>query len=151
MYEARLKKLEINLPPAPQPVGAYVPAVMTDKYVYTSGQLPFVTGELSYKGKIGSDLSESQGYEAARICVINCLAVVRVLIGSLDNIDKIIKVSGYVNSAPGFTNQAKVINGASDLLGEIFDQAGRHARSALGVSELPLDAAVEVEMVVKIK
>lgn len=151
MYEARLKEMGVNLPAVPRPVAAYVPAALVDKYVYTSGQLPFVDGVLKFKGKVGKDLTESQGCEAARICAINCLSAVRELAGSLDNVERIVKVTGFVNSAPGFVGQPKVINGASELLGEIFGEAGRHARAAVGVSELPLDAAVEVEMVVKIK
>ena len=151
MYEARLKEMGINLPGVPKPVAAYVPAVLVDKYVYTSGQLPFAGGELKFKGKLGKDLTESNGYEAAKICAINCLSAVRELAGSLDKVERIVKVTGFVNSAPGFTNQPGVINGASELLGEIFGEAGRHARAAVGVGELPLGAAVEVEMVVKIK
>lgn len=151
VFEAKLSELGINLPPAPKPVASYVPAVRVDNYVYTSGQIPFAGGELKYKGKVGSDLAEDQGYEAAKICAVNCLSAVRELAGSLDNIERIVKVSGYVNSAPGFFNQPRVINGASDLLGQVFGEAGKHARAAVGVSELPLNAAVEVEMVVKLK
>jgi len=151
VYEAKLIEMGIRLPQVPKPVAAYVPAVLVEKVIYTSGQIPFVDGELIYKGKVGSELSESQGYEAAKICAINCLSAVKELAGGLDNIDRIVKVTGFVNSAPGFVGQPKVINGASELLGEIFGEAGRHARAAVGVSELPLDAAVEVEMIVKIK
>lgn len=151
MFEARLKEMGIDLPAAPRPVAAYVPAVLTGKYVYTSGQIPFVNGELKFKGKVGGDLTASQGYEAARICAINCLSAVREMAGSLDNVERIIKVTGYVSSAPGFVDQPRVINGASELLGEIFGESGRHARAAVGVSELPLGAACEVEMVVKLK
>lgn len=150
MYEAKLKEMGINLPKAPKPVASYVAAVQADKFIYTSGQLPFIEGELKYKGKVGKDISESDGYEAARICVINCLGAVRDLAGSLDQVEKIVKLTGFVNSAGSFTNQPKVMNGASDLLGEIFGEAGRHARAAVGVSELPLNAPVEVEMIVKI-
>jgi enamine deaminase RidA (YjgF/YER057c/UK114 family) len=151
VYEDKLKKMGINLPRAPRPVAAYAPAVLADKYVYTSGQIPFIDGELKYRGKVGSDLSESQGYEAAKICAVNCLSAVKELIGSLDNIERIVKVTGYVNSAEGFFKQPAVINGASEFLGEIFGEAGRHARAAVGVCELPLNAAVEVEMIVKLK
>lgn len=151
MYEDKLKEMGIALPVAPKPLAAYVPAVLADKYVYTSGQIPIVDGDLRFKGKVGSELTEAQGYEAAKICAINCLSAVRMLVGSLDNIERIVKVSGFVNSAPGFVNQPKVINGASELLGEVFGEAGRHARAAVGVSELPLNAAVEVEIIVKIK
>ncbi|MCL6478082.1 MAG: RidA family protein [Peptococcaceae bacterium] len=151
MYEEKLKEMGIDLPPVPKPVAAYVPAVRVGQYIYTSGQIPFVDGDLKYKGKVGGELTESQGYEAARICAVNCLSAVKELVGSLDNIERIVKVSGFVNSAPGFVNQPKVINGASDLLGQVFGEAGQHARAAVGVSELPLGAAVEVEMVVKLK
>lgn len=151
MYEAKLMEMGIRLPQAPKPVAAYVTAVLVEKVIYTSGQIPFVDGELMYKGKVGSELSESQGYEAAKVCAINCLSAVKELAGGLDNIERIVKVTGYVNSAPGFSGQPKVINGASELLGMIFGEAGLHARAAVGVSELPLDAAVEVEMIVKIK
>lgn len=151
MFESRLKEMGISLPAVPRPVAAYVPAVLAGQYVYTSGQIPFVSGELKYKGKVGGDLTESQGYDAARICAINCLSAIKELAGSLDRIERIIKVTGYVNSAPGFVNQPGVINGASELLGEVFGEAGRHARAAVGVNELPLGAACEVEMVVKLK
>jgi enamine deaminase RidA (YjgF/YER057c/UK114 family) len=151
LFEAKLQSMGLKLPPVPKPVAAYVPAVMVDKIIYTSGQLPLIEGKLEYQGKVGSELNERQGYMAARICAINCLSAVREMAGSLDNIDCIVKVTGFVNSAPGFVNQPAVINGASELLGEIFGAAGRHARSAVGVSELPLGAAVEVEMVVKVK
>ncbi len=151
MYEAKLQEMGIELPKAPKPVAAYVPAVLADKYIYTSGQIPFVEGELRYRGKVGGDLTEADGYEAARICAINCLSTVRELAGSLDNIAQIVKVTGFVNSAPGFVNQPKIINGASELIGEVFGEAGRHARAAVGVSELPLGAAVEVEIIVKLK
>ncbi|TEB05753.1 Endoribonuclease L-PSP [Pelotomaculum schinkii] len=151
MYEAKLESMGLRLPPVPKPVAAYVPAVMVGKYIYTSGQLPLVDGKLAYKGKMGCELTEDQGYTAAKICAVNCLSAVREMTGSLDHVERIVKVTGFVNSAAGFVNQPKVINGASELLGEIFGEAGRHARSAVGVSELPLGAAVEVEIVVKIK
>ncbi|MCL6611771.1 MAG: RidA family protein [Peptococcaceae bacterium] len=151
MYEAKLKEMGINLPPVPKPVASYVPAVRAGEYVYTSGQLPFADGEIRYRGKVGDGLSEEDGYEAAKICAINCLSAVKDLAGSLDNIERIVKVTGFVNSAPGFVSQPKVVNGASDLLGEVFGEAGKHARAAVGVSELPLGAAVEIEMVVKLK
>ncbi|KJS15987.1 MAG: endoribonuclease [Peptococcaceae bacterium BRH_c4b] len=151
MFEAKLKELGIEIPQVPKPVAAYVPAVRVDDYVYTSGQLPFVNGEMQYKGKVGGEVTEEQGYQAARICVVNCLSAVRGIVGSLDNIERIVKVTGFVNSAPGFTKQPGVINGASELLGEIFGEAGLHARSAVGVAELPLGASCEVEMIVKVK
>ena len=151
MFEAKLQELGITLPATPKPVAAYVPAVQVEKYVYTSGQIPFVNGELKYQGKVGGELSESDGYEAAKICAINCLSAIKSLVGSLDQIERIVKVVGFVNSAAGFTAQPKVINGASEFLGQVFGDAGQHARSAVGVSELPLGAAVEVELIVKLK
>lgn len=151
VYEAKLKEMGIELPGVPRPVAAYVPAVVVDKYIYTSGQIPFVDGELKFKGKVGGDLTESQGYEAAKVCAVNCLSAIKELAGSLDNIERIVKVTGYVNSEAGFVNHPRVINGASELLGAVFGEAGRHARAAVGVSELPLGAAVEIDMVVKLK
>lgn len=151
VYEDRIKEMGLSIPPAPRPVAAYVPAVLVDQYIYTSGQIPFVDGELKFKGRLGGDLTEIQGYEAAKVCAINCLSAVKDLAGSLDNIERIVKVTGFVNSAPGFAGQPRVINGASELLVQIFGEAGKHARLALGVSELPMGASVEVEMIVKLK
>lgn len=150
-FEAKLTEMGIVVPEAPKPVAAYVPAVQIGDIIYTSGQIPFVDGQIKYKGKLGKDVTTEQGYDAARVCVINALAAVKSLAGSLDNIEKIIKVVGFVNSAPGFTDQPKVINGASELLAEVFGAAGAHARSAVGVAELPIDSAVEVELIVKLK
>lgn len=150
-FESKLKEMGLELPEAPKPVAAYVPAVKINGYVYTSGQIPFVNGELKYKGKVGGGVSEADGYEAAKVCALNCLSVVKAQIGSLDKIERIVKVVGFVNSAAGFNMQPKVINGASELIGQIFGDAGQHARSAVGVNELPLDSAVEVEMIVKVK
>lgn len=149
--EAKLKELGFELPTVAAPVAAYVPAVKVDNYVYTAGQIPLVAGVLKYKGKVGADLSEEVAYQAAQICALNCLAAIKSVAGSLDYVEQIVKVVGFVNSAPGFTMQPKVINGASELLGNLFGAQGAHARSAVGVSELPIDAAVEVEMIVKIR
>lgn len=149
--EAKLKTMGLELPAAPKPVAAYVPAVKVDNFVYTSGQIPFVNGELKFKGKVGKDLTEAEAYEAAKVCVLNCLSVIKAEIGDLDRIERIVKVAGFVNSAAGFSMQPKVINGASELLGQLFGEKGQHARSAVGVNELPLDAACEVELIVKIK
>lgn len=150
-FEEKIKSLGLELPEPPKPVAAYVPAVKVDNYVYTSGQLPFVNGELKYKGKVGKDVQEEDAYEAAKICALNCLSVIKGVIGDLDNIEQVVKINGYVASAPGFNLQPKVINGASELIGEIFGNKGQHARSAVGVNELPLDATCEVEMIVKVK
>ena len=149
--EDHLQEMGLTLPIAPNPVAAYVPAVLIDGYVYTSGQIPFVKGELKYKGKLGQELDEQQGYEAAKVCCLNCLSVVKAQIGNLERIEKVVKVVGFVNSAAGFTLQPAVINGASDLLEKLFGASGQHARSAGGVSELPLGAACEVELIVKVK
>jgi len=150
--EEKLKEMGLALPAPPKPVAAYVPAVATgDGYVYTSGQIPFTGGELVFKGKLGRDLDEAQGYAAAQLCDLNCLGAVKAAVGILDRVERVVKVVGFVASAPGFNAQPKVVNGASELLGKLFGAAGEHARSAVGVAELPLDAAVEVEMIVKIK
>ncbi|NLC37886.1 MAG: RidA family protein, partial [Clostridia bacterium] len=133
------------------PVAVYAPGVQVGNFIYTSGQIPLVNGELKFKGKVGKELTMEEGYEAAKICALNCLGVAKSLLGSLDKIERIVKVTGFVNSAPGFTSQPKVIDGASELLGEIFGEKGRHARSAVGVAELPVDAAVEVEMIIQVK
>lgn len=151
MYEARLEEMGITLPAAPAPVGSYVPAVIAGDFVYTAGQVPIADGAIAYAGKVGADLDTTEGYQAARLCALNCLAGIRGVLGSLDAVERVVKVNGYVNSAPGFSEQPAVVNGASDLLTEIFGEAGRHARAAVGVSELPKNAAVEVEMIVRIK
>jgi len=150
MIEKKLKELGLDVPEAAMPLAAYVPAVQVEGYVYTAGQIPLVDGELKYQGKLGKDFSVEDGYEAAKICALNCLAAIKS-VADLDNIEKVVKVVGFVNSAEGFNAQPKVVNGVSELIGEIFGEAGKHARSAVGVSELPMDAAVEVEMIVKLK
>jgi enamine deaminase RidA (YjgF/YER057c/UK114 family) len=131
-------------------VAAYVPAVQTGSYVYTSGQLPMVKGALPAVGKVGAQVTAEQGKELARTCALNGLAAIDALVG-IDNVVRVVKVVGFVASAPDFTGQPGVINGASELLGEIFGDAGRHARSAVGVAVLPLDAPVEVELVVEVE
>lgn len=149
--EIRLQEMGLALPVAPKPVAAYVPAVKSGNYVYTAGQIPFVDGALAYKGKVGSDLTVDQGYAAAKICALNCLGAVKSVIGDLNDIVRVVKVTGFVNSAAGFTAQPAVINGASEIFGQLFGANGEHARSAVGVSELPIDAAVEVEIIVEVK
>jgi len=151
MFEAKLKEMGIELPQAPKPLAAYVPAVQAGDLVYTSGQLPMAAGELKCSGKVGLDVSLEDAYEAAKLCAINCLSALKGEIGCLDKIGRIVKVTGFVNSAPGFTSQPKVINGASEFFVEVFGEAGKHARAAVGVNELPIDAAVEVEIIVKLK
>lgn len=150
MVEQKLKELGLEVPEVAKPVAAYVPAVKVGGYVYTAGQIPFVNGELKYRGKLGKDFTVEEGYEAAKFCALNCLAAIKSVV-DLDDIEQVVKVVGFVNSAEGFNEQPKVINGVSELLGEVFGEKGKHARSAVGVNELPLNAAVEVEMIVKVK
>ena len=139
----KLAELGIELPAVVAPLAAYVPAVRTGNLVYTSGQLPMVAGELPQAGKVGADVTPEQGKALARICALNALAAVHSLVG-IDSVTRVVKVVGFVASAPGFNGQPGVINGASELFGEVFGDAGAHARSAVGVSELPLNAPVEV-------
>lgn len=148
--EQKLQELGLLLPEIAKPVAAYVPAVRAGNMVYTSGQIPLVKGEVKYKGKLGREFSVADGFEAAKICALNCLAAAKSLIGDLDRIEKVVKVVGFVNSEAGFTDQPKVINGASELLANIFGAVGEHARSAVGVAELPLGVAVEIEMIFQI-
>jgi enamine deaminase RidA (YjgF/YER057c/UK114 family) len=132
------------------PVAAYVPAVRTGNYIYTSGQLPMVAGELVAVGKVGADVTPEVAKEGAQACALNALAAAAAVAGGLDSIKRIVKVLGFVASAPDFTGQPGVVNGASEILGKIFGEAGQHARSAVGVSGLPLNAAVEVELIAEI-
>ena len=145
----RLNELGITLPVVAAPAGSYVPARRTGSLVYTAGQVPFVDGVLAATGKVGAEVDPARGAELARICALNALAAVEALVG-LDAVVGVVKVVGFVASAPGFGGQPGVINGASDLLAEVFGEQGRHARSAVGVAELPLDAPVEVELIVEV-
>ena len=145
----RLADLGIELPAVPAPVAAYIPAVRTGSLVYTSGQVPFVDGRLVATGKVGGAVSPEQATELARICALNCLAAVHGLVG-LDSVVRLVKVLGFVASTPEFIGQAAVINGASELFGQVFGDAGAHARSAVGVPVLPLDAPVEVELIAEV-
>jgi len=149
-WTARLTELGIELPPVAAPVAAYVPAVRTGDHVYTSGQLPFVDGKLPLTGKLGAGVSDADAKDAARTCALNALAAVDALVG-LDSIVRIVKVVGFVASAEGYTGQPGVINGASEFLGEVFGDAGIHARSAVGVAELPLGSPVEVEIIAEVR
>lgn len=144
--EQRLHDLGHPLPSPPSPVASYVAAVQTGQLVVTSGQLPFVGKELVFTGKLGHDLHEEDGQHAARLCAINALAAIKGIVGNLDRISRIVRVEGYVQSAEGFHQQPKVINGASDFLVQVFGDAGKHSRIAVGVNELPLNAAVEVSI-----
>ena len=150
MIEEKLKKLNINIPVAPKPLASYIPVTRVGNLVFTAGQIPLENGTLKYKGKIGKEIDLETGKEAAKLCAINCLSVIKSEIDDLDKIKKIVKVTVFVNSADGFTDQPKVANGASDLLVELFEEKGKHVRSAVGVSELPIDASVEVEMIAEI-
>ena len=145
----RLAELGLTLPAVTPPVAAYVPAVQTGNYVYVSGQLPLVDGALPVTGKVGAEVSPEAAKELAARCALNGLAATDALVG-LDRVVRVVKVVGFVASAPGFTGQPAVINGASELLGSVFGEAGAHARSAVGVAELPLGAPVEVEMIVEV-
>ena len=149
----RLAELGLELPPVVPPVAAYVPAVRTGTLVFTSGQLPMVGGELPFVGKVGALVTPEQAKDLARTCALNALAAIDALVG-LDAVVQVVKVVGFVASAPDFTGQPAVVNGASELLGEVFGSevggAGQHARSAVGVVSLPLDAPVEVELVVEV-
>ena len=146
----RLRELGLELPPVVSPVGSYVPAVQSGAFVFTSGQLPIAGGELGAVGKVGAQVSPEQAHELARTCALNALAAIDGLVG-LDAVVKVVKIVGFVASTPDFTGQPGVVNGASELIGEVFGEAGRHARSAVGVASLPLDAPVEVELVVEVR
>jgi enamine deaminase RidA (YjgF/YER057c/UK114 family) len=150
LIEAKLKALNIELPEAPKPLAAYIPAKQAGQLVFTAGQLPMVNGELFSKGLLGQDVEIEEANKAARICTLNALAAIKGLIGDLDRIKQVVRVVGYVASVSSFTQQPAVINGASELLLEIFGEKGKHARSAVGMAVLPLNASVEVELTVEI-
>jgi enamine deaminase RidA (YjgF/YER057c/UK114 family) len=144
--ETRLGELGITLPAAPPAVAAYVPWVRTGSLVVTSGQLPWVDGELSHTGRLGAELTDEEGYQAARNALINALAQLKEAVGDLDRVVQIVRMEGNTHSAPGHRGQPQVLNGASDLLLEVFGDRGRHTRTALGISEMPLDAAVQISI-----
>jgi enamine deaminase RidA (YjgF/YER057c/UK114 family) len=149
--ESKLSELKLSLPDAPKPVAAYIPAKQTGNLVFTAGQLPMVNGELISKGLLGQDVEIDEANKAARICTLNALAAIKGVIGDLDRIKQIVRVVGYVASVPTFTQQPAVVNGASELLLEIFGENGKHARSAVGIAVLPLNASVEIELTVEIE
>src|SRR4051794_17022861 len=149
-WHARLAELGIRLPPVAAPVASYVPAVRSGNLVFTSGQLPFIEGGLRRTGKVGGSVEVEDAAADAKVCALNALAAVDDLVG-LDSVARIVRVVGYVASAEGFSGQPRVVNGASELLGKIFGEAGQHARSAVGVAELPLGAPVEVELTVELR
>jgi enamine deaminase RidA (YjgF/YER057c/UK114 family) len=148
--EERLAELGLAVPEVPKPVAAYVPAVRNGNHVYTSGQVPMRSGELMLTGKVGDDVTAEQAYECAQQCALNALAAVKSVVGDLSAVKQVVKVVVFVASTPDFTGQPGVANGVSELLGKVFGDAGVHARSAVGVSALPLDAPVEVELLVEV-
>ena len=150
MFEEKLKQMGVTIPEVVKPLAAYIPATQIGNLVMTSGQVPISNGTVMYSGKIGKDLTEEEGMKAAKLCALNCLSAIRSVIGNLDKIKRVVKLTVFVSSADGFTAQPKVANGASEFIGEVFGDAGKHVRSAIGVSELPLNSAVEIEMVVEV-
>ena len=146
---ARLAELGLEMPPVVAPLASYLPAVQTGNHVYVSGQLPFVDGKLPATGKCGDTISTQQAKELAGRCALNLLGAVNALVG-LDKVVRVVKIVGFVASAPGYSEQPEVVNGASDLLGKVFGDAGKHARSAVGVSELPRNSPVEVEAIFEV-
>ncbi len=151
MIEEKIIELGLTLPEAPKPLAAYIPAIVTGKLVLTAGQVPLVSGEMKYKGKVGVNVSLEEAKKAAELCALNCLSVIKGVIGDLEKISRIIKLTVFVNSADTFVEQPAVANGASELMEKLFGEAGKHVRSAVGVNELPKDAAVEVEMIAELK
>lgn len=149
--EERLQSLGYDLPQAVRPLASYVPAVRTGTLVFSSGQVPMRNGELPWKGKVGRDVSQEDAVAAARQCALNCLAAIKTEIDSLDQVVRVVRLTGYVNSAEDFINQPAVVNGASDLLLQVFGDAGKHSRAAIGVAQLPLGAPVEVDIVVEVR
>ncbi|MBI3935015.1 MAG: RidA family protein [Acidobacteria bacterium] len=149
--EDKLRQMGLELPEPPAPVAAYLPTVRTGNLVFVSGQVPRVKGEIKYRGHVGNELTVEDGRAAARICALNALAAVKKEIGDLDKVRRVVKVTGYVASAAGFTDQPKVMDGASVFLVELLDDKGKHSRAAVGVNELPLGVAVELEMIVEVE
>ena len=149
--EQKLKSMGITIPEPAKPIAAYIPAMLVGDMVYTSGQIPIENGELKFKGKLGKEIFKEQGYEAARLCALNALSAVKGVIGDLEKIEQVVKLVGFVASAEGFTEQPAVVNGASEFLQQALGEKGVHARSAVGVAELPLGVPVELEMIVRIK
>jgi enamine deaminase RidA (YjgF/YER057c/UK114 family) len=151
MIEEKIKELGFEVPEVAKPLAAYIPAKQVGVLVMTSGQVPLVKGEIKYKGKVGKELTEEEGQLAAKVCALNCLAAIKGVIGNLDKIVEVVKLTVFVASTEDFTAQPKVANGASELIGKIFGDAGKHVRSAVGVTALPLNAAVEIEMIVRVE
>lgn len=148
--ETKLEELGITLPEAPAAVAAYLPWIQSGNLIFTSGQLPFRDGQIAYAGKLGTEISEEDGYQAARQCALNAIAQLKAATGNLDKIQKIVRIEGYVHCSEGFRGHPQVLNGASDLVAEIFGKNGRHTRLALGINEMPLNAAVQLSMTAEI-
>lgn len=149
--EQKIEQLGHKLPEVPEPLGVYIPALKVGDILFLTGVIPEVNGEVKYKGKLGKDLTINEGYEAAKICALNALAVARSYLGDLDRIERIIKVVGYINSAQGFIDQPKVLNGASEFFVKTFGEKGEHVRLAIGVAELPANACIEAEVIMHIR
>lgn len=150
MIEDKLASIGIKLPSPPAPTGSYVPVVISHNLAFVAGQIPAEGGQVKFRGKVGRDIPIEAGQQAARLCTVNALAQLKMALGSLDRVRRVVKVTGFVNCDPSFADHPKVVNGASDLLVQVFGEAGKHARAAVGVSSLPLDSAVEVEFIVEI-
>ena len=150
-YETRLTEMGITLPEAPKPENTCVPAIQIGNYVYASGQVPSGNRRIQFQGKLGREVLVEEGYEAAKVCAINSLAAIKQVIGNLDNIDQVVKLVGYVNSAPGFVEQLKVVAGASELIEKVFDGRGEAFCSVVGVAELPVNSSVKVDLIVKVR
>ncbi len=151
MIEEKINALGYKVPEVPKPLAAYIPAIKINDLIFTAGQLPMVGGKLITEGKLGNEVSNELGIKAAEISALNCLSVIKSVIGNLDMVEQIVKVTVFVNSADGFTAQPLIANGASEFLVKVFGDAGKHVRSAVGVNELPINAPVEIEMIVKVK
>ena len=150
MIEEKLASIGIALLPPPNPVGSYMPVVVTNNLAFVAGQIPLEGGKLIFKGKVGKDLSVEAGQQAARLCAINALSQLKSALGTLDRVNRVVKLSGYINCEADFVDHSKVVNGASDLMVQVFGEKGRHARAAVGTSSLPLGSAVEVELVAEL-
>jgi len=151
MIEEKIKEFGYTVPEAPKPLASYIAVTKVDNLVFTAGQLPMMDGKLIAEGKLGAEVSNEIGTKAAEICALNCLSVIKSEIGSLENIEQVVKVTVFVNSADGFSAQPQIANGASEFLVNVLGDAGKHVRSAVGASGLPLNAPVEIEMIVKVK
>jgi enamine deaminase RidA (YjgF/YER057c/UK114 family) len=151
MIEQRIKELGIVWPKVPEPQAAYIPTIQTGQLIYTAGMSSIQNGVRTYVGRLGEDLTVEEGYQSARLCAINCLAAIRKHTGSLDQVKRVVKLTGFIRSSTSFTEQHKVLNGASDVIEAIFGDSGKHVRSAIGVNELPFGICVEVEMIVELQ